>query len=220
MSRLKIYFIRHGITKYNQLGLLCGQSNIVLCQEGWDELKMLKDKYDYPPVERVYSSPAIRCQETASILYPDNDPIIKEGLWELGFGDYEGKSAKILFTPEIKEKWFHMDPDLGFPNGETLLEASFRVRAAMTRIVKECLEDDISTIAVIAHGAIFGQLMAYCLKSDDDSASFTLTPNGMGILVSLDKEDWFFKQEMEFEALVPEGAERPRTEDSPYFSEE
>ena len=75
MLTYKIHLFRHGITRANLEGKYVGLSDYPLCQEGIDALKeFVKDK-DYPPVEKIYTSPLRRCRETAHILYPGYKPL-------------------------------------------------------------------------------------------------------------------------------------------------
>lgn len=103
----------------------------------------------------------------------------------------------------------NQDPDIAFDsvNGETLLEASFRVRAGMTRIVKICIGEDLQNIAVIAHGEIICQLMRYTLISDESFQNFLMYPNGMRFQVTVDPEKWFEDQKMQFVDYFLEGAQ-------------
>ena len=218
MGLLKIYFLRHGTTVLNQQGRFCGRTDTLLAPEGWEELRSLKEAYDYPEVERVYTSPAIRCLETASVFYPDMEPVIKEGLWEFDFGEDEKVPAASFMGTDFYRSWLEQDPDCAFRGGETLLEASFRIAAAMTRIVKECRDDGISKIAVVAHGAILARLMKFSLTPDEYKDAFLLCPNGMGLEASVDMEAWFSGQEIVFEEYFPKGAPRLKPEDSPYFA--
>ncbi|MBR0382923.1 MAG: histidine phosphatase family protein [Eubacterium sp.] len=217
MGKLTAYFVRHGTTVMNQLGLFCGSTDALLAREGWQELENLKENYDYPEVERVYSSPAIRCIETASALYPGMTPVTKEGLWEVDFGEDEGAPASDFLGTPFFDTWLAQEPDCAFRGGESILEARFRVMAAMTRIVKECRDSQIKTIAIVAHGAILARLMEGCLVPKDKADAFVLCPNGMGLKATLDTKKWFTCQEMQFEAFFPEGAPRLKAEDSPYF---
>ena len=50
------------------------------------------DEFVYPNVARVYSSPLLRCRETAEILFPDTTLQTVDNLIEMDFGDFEGKS--------------------------------------------------------------------------------------------------------------------------------
>lgn len=217
MSMLKVYFIRHGLTQSNQKGHTCGRTDALLSEEGRDGLKTLKETYLYPEVERVYASPAIRCQETAAVLYPEHRPVIVQNFWEYDFGKMEDCPMDAVSQLPIYEKWLEQAPDCAFEGGESLLEASFRVRAAMTRVVKDCIDGGFHRIAVIAHGEILSLLVRTALETEEPMESFLLCPNGMGFTATLEKEQWFQEQKMSFEGFFPEHAQRPKAEDSPYF---
>lgn len=218
MAELKVYFIRHGLTDRNEMGKCCGRTDALVCEAGWTELKNLRDNYEYPKVEKVYASPAIRCRETASVFFPGQEPELLNGFWELDFGEAEDQYAAELSKLPAFEKWLRQDMDCMFPEGETLLEARFRVQAAMTRLVRDCADRGITKAAVVAHGEILSLLMSACLITEESPEAFMLCPNGMGYVAVLDTEDWFKEQKMTFCGFLPEGAERPRPEDSPYFS--
>lgn len=220
MAELKVYFIRHGWTDRNESGKCCGRTDALVSEAGWAALRDLRDQYEYPKVEKVYSSPAIRCRETASVFFPGQEPEILDGFWELDFGEAEDKPAMEMDKHIDMDfmKWIHQEMDCMFPGGETLLEARFRVQAAMTRLVKDCADRGIKEAAVVAHGEILSLLMSACLITEEPREAFLLCPNGMGYVAVLDTEDWFKEQKMTFTGFLPEGAERPKPEDSPYFA--
>ena len=92
--------------------------------------------------------------------------------------------------------------------------------AAMTRVIKECREEGISKVAVVAHGEVLACLMSMALVTDEPASAFTLTPNGMGYEVTVDTDKWFWGEpKLYFVKYLPEGAERPKAEDSPFFRE-
>lgn len=220
MAELKVYFFRHGLTYGNVEAKMCGRTDTLVCRKGWDDLYHLKDNYEYPEVERVYCSPAIRCRETASVLFPGMRPKIVENFWEMDFGTWEDIPVDCSQGAGF-EKWLNQDPDCGFPEGESILECQFRAMAAMTRVIKECKEEGISKVAVVAHGEVLSCLMTMALVTDEPASSFTLTPNGMGYEVAVDTEKWFWEeQKLYFVRFLPEGAKRPKAEDSPFFKKE
>lgn len=219
MGKIKVYFFRHGITTLNEKGHMCGRYNALVSENGWNELRRLKANYEYPQVEKVYCSPAIRCRETASVLFPDQTPELVENFWEMNFGEMEDVWVGSLAGQPVYQKWMSQDPDFAFPGGETNLEARFRVLAAMTHVIQDCVDRGLKEVAVVAHGKIFGLLLSGTLITDEPAEAFKLCPNGMGYAVTLDPEEWFgAEQQMIFEGFYPEGAERPKAEDSPYFA--
>ncbi|MDO4975682.1 MAG: histidine phosphatase family protein [Eubacteriales bacterium] len=217
MSQLKIAFYRHGETKANSQGLCVGKTNIMVSPKGMGILNELKENYEYPEVEKVFSSPAIRCLMTSSVILPGMDPEIIDTLWEVDYGDLDNLTVKDFLDFFGEEKWFNRDPSCKYPNGESYLEASFRIRSAITRVITRCIEDGLTNVAVVAHADILYNLMMSCLETDEDMRSFILCPNGMGYEVIIDTDAWFTNQKFQFTRFLPIGAKRPRPEDSPYF---
>lgn len=222
MAKLSVYFFRHAFTYGNKEAKMCGRTDTLVCKEGWDELYQLKENYDYPEVDRVYTSPAIRCRETASVLFPEHTPKLVQNFWEMDFGTLENQPVNGSFEAAFEEgfeKWLRQDPDCGFPDGESILECRYRAVAAMTRVIKECQEEGLTKVAVIAHGEVLSCLLDMTLITDEPKSAFTLCPNGMGYEVVLDTEEWFWKeQKMEFVQFLPVGAPRLKPEDSPFFA--
>lgn len=217
MSKIKVYFVRHGLTNRNIRGAFCGRTNALVSEEGRAELHKLRAEYHYPDVERVFCSPAIRCRETASILYPNHEPEPLEVFWEQNFGEIEDKSLLEWGDTENMEKWINQDLSCIFPGGESILEAKFRSMAAMTHLIQRCIEDNLKEVAIVAHGQIMGLLLKSCLVTDEPAESFLLCPNGMGYVGEVDTNEWFNEQKILFTGFLPEGASRPKAEDSPYF---
>ncbi len=216
MSSLTIYFVRHGLTKNNALGRVQGRKDALLSEEGRAQLHALRDTYDYPAVERVYASPAARARETAAILYPDMEPVAVEGFWEYSFGVWEGHPMTEIAQTPTYQKWLDQDMDCKFEGGESLLEASFRARAALTHVIQDAAGDGLTTVAIVAHGEIFSLLFRATLGGQLPPDAL-LCPNGMGVVATVDPQGWFREQTLTFRGFVPEGAPRPRLEDSPYF---
>ena len=66
MKTFKLHLIRHGMTAGNLQGLYIGSgTDIPLCDEGRAQLKELKERFEYPQVDTVFSSPLVRAVETA-----------------------------------------------------------------------------------------------------------------------------------------------------------
>lgn len=219
MAQLKVYFFRHGLTYGNKEARMCGRTDTLVCKEGWHELYHLKENYEYPKVEKVFSSPAIRCRETASVLFPGQTPQLVYNFWEMDFGIAENAHVDDHTLIPDFEKWVRQDPDFGLPGGESILECKYRAVAAMTRVIKICKEENLTEVAVVAHGEVLGCLLDMTLVTEEPREAFMLCPNGMGYAVTIDTEEWFFdKQKMYFEDFMPIGAPRMKPEESPFFA--
>ena len=97
MKTLRIHLIRHGATDANVLGQYIGnRTDTPLSPEGLKELQALKEDIEYPKIDCLYSSPLLRCRQTAAVLYPDTGIVLADNLKEYDFGDFEGKTAAEL----------------------------------------------------------------------------------------------------------------------------
>ena len=57
MKTFKLHLIRHGLTSGNLQGLYIGSgTDIPLCDEGRAQLAELKERFEYPQVDTVFSS--------------------------------------------------------------------------------------------------------------------------------------------------------------------
>ena len=65
MKNYHISLIRHGRTEANDRGVYIGTTDYPLTDYGRNELIDKLDRFVYPRVERVYSSPLQRCTERA-----------------------------------------------------------------------------------------------------------------------------------------------------------
>ena len=72
------------------LGVAVG-SGVGVAGVGVAELQKLKEEVEYPKVDKVYSSPMLRCKQTANLLYPYKDIQLVDNLREIDFGDFTGR---------------------------------------------------------------------------------------------------------------------------------
>lgn len=85
MQSYHIYLIRHGMTASNLEGRFVGKTDLPLCPEGIAGLASLMESGEYPNVGLVYTSPLLRCVQTAHLLYPEMDLITIPQLREFDF---------------------------------------------------------------------------------------------------------------------------------------
>ena len=100
---MKVTLVRHGETENNYDGIINGRNNVLLNDTGRRQSKRLREriinkKYDY-----CYTSPLVRCVETAMILIGDRVEMIPDKrLIERDIGDFEGKEKELY---DIKKYW-------------------------------------------------------------------------------------------------------------------
>jgi broad specificity phosphatase PhoE len=120
-TRPPIYFVRHGETEWNRLGLIQGWADIPLNDTGHAQARSIARAFvAHPEVTkecRFVVSPMMRTRQTmayieGALLLPKSHASISPSVRELGFGIWEGKpfwelKASPLYPadPETRYSW-------------------------------------------------------------------------------------------------------------------
>lgn len=135
---MKLYIIRHGQTDWNVQGRIQGRQDIPLNAAGRSQAQMLAKGMEKRPVTAIYSSPQLRAMETAKALAGNQgvEVIPLPELVEIGYGDWEGRTASDILTKERKlyEEWWQHPATVAPPGGETLNQVDARCKKAWERI--------------------------------------------------------------------------------------
>ncbi len=159
MRTLKIHLIRHGATDANFKGQYIGcKTDIPLSPEGLNELRLLKENKDYPEIEVLYSSPLLRCRQTAAVLYPEKETISVNNLREYDFGSFEGKTAAELEGNPYFLPWTSGQLSAP-PEGEENSEFIKRLCLGLQEIVYDMTNKGLHEAAVIMHGGAIMMLL-------------------------------------------------------------
>lgn len=160
---MKLFFIRHGETDWNQQGKIQGKCDIELNSNGIiqaQELckRVINNKYKFA---KIYSSPQKRAYKTAEILGQaiNTECIPVKGLMEMNLGDWEGHSwdeIAITYKDEY-EKWHNNRRYTKTPNGECYQDVIERVLESLNKIIKDNKED----VAIVTHSAVIKTLECY-----------------------------------------------------------
>lgn len=181
MKTYKIHLIRHGATDGNARGEYIGVTDLALSLSGVANLKNLKDKIDYPRVEKVYTSPLLRCRQTANILYPEFTAESIDNLMEYNFGEFEGKTAAQLESNPDFLKWTS-GQITSPPGGEDSTEFAKRICLGLHEIVEDMMAEGIRKSAVIMHGGAIMTLLSCCAVPRRRSLEWT-SENGRGFTI-------------------------------------
>lgn len=189
MKNYKIFLIRHGITQGNLDGKYIGFTDLPLCDEGYAAIARMAQDEIYPPVQKVYSSPLKRCQETCEIIYPNRYVKTIENLCECDFGDFENKTQEELENLPEYTAWLRGGYDACPPNGESFGEFTLRCIDGLEEVFKDMMKDEITTAAVVTHaGVIMNLLSGYGLPKGTP-ADFALN-QGEGFQINLTTFLW------------------------------
>lgn len=177
---LTISLSRHGLTPGNLRRAYVGSTDQPLCPQGREELGALAG--EYPPVERIYTSPLVRCVETAALLYPGQPLHPVEDLRERHFGRFENLShSEIIALPGYRD-WGMTAEGMIFPNGEELESFTARCTAAFWQVVGKAEAEGITRAAVVTHGGVIMALMEEFCRPSKPFYQWQL-PNGGGYLL-------------------------------------
>ena len=162
MKTFKLHLIRHGLTSGNLQGLYIGSgTDIPLCDEGRAQLAELKERFEYPQVDTVFSSPLMRAVETANILFPNaTHQFSVHDLREAGFGVFENHPVKELVKNEDFKKW--ITPGSGFvPEGAEPTE-QFHARCSETllKLFEYMIRMDVTEAACVTHGGVIMSMLS------------------------------------------------------------
>lgn len=150
---MKITLVRHGQTEDNFEGIMQGVRNVLMNDTGRRQCQKLRDKIKDKHYDYCYTSPLVRCVETAMILIGDRVEMIPDKrLIERDLGELEGKSRDLY---KVSKYWDYdlNSNDLGV---ETVRSVIARVKELLDYL-KEKYDDD-SSILIVTHGAPYRTL--------------------------------------------------------------
>lgn len=167
-----LYVVRHGETEKNKYGVIQGQTECDLSENGIEKAKELIPVVRNLKIDVVISSPLKRAYDTANIITEGKYPInIDDRMIERNWGLCEGASIDDVDTVKCWN-FFVNDDDNGIERVQDLLKR-----------VSEFLEDIKNryadkNILVVSHSAIL-RAIHYCLHNipEDGDMSKIDIPN-------------------------------------------
>jgi alpha-ribazole phosphatase len=157
-----MWLIRHGETAAEARGRCYGSLDVPLSPQGAVSIQSVSERL--PRFAALYSSPRLRCQQTASIVAQrHNIPVLNiQELAELDFGDFEGKTYDEISTshPELYALWMERPTEVTFPNGESFAQMQTRVLAAARNLIAQ---QQGQVFGIVSHGGVNRILLADAL---------------------------------------------------------
>jgi broad specificity phosphatase PhoE len=164
---LTLYLLRHGETESSRTGGYCGRLDMELSPQGHQMAEDFAQSYKAHPFAGVYVSPLRRTRATAEPLCRSAglDMRLCEGLRELDYGEWEGKS------PEEVNRDHHADylrwlADAGWnapTGGERGIDVGLRAMAVIEEIWREHADGDV---LIVSHKATIRILLCQLLGID------------------------------------------------------
>lgn len=155
--------LRHGRTATNAGGRLLGRADPPLDELG--AAQAVAAGAALGPVDRVVSSPLLRCRQTAASVASPAGIEVDERWIELDYGEWDG----LPLADVPADSWVQWRRDLGFapPGGESLLALSARVRDALAELVDDARH---RTVVVVTHVSPVKATLAWALGASDSIA--------------------------------------------------
>jgi probable phosphoglycerate mutase len=159
-----ILLVRHGENDWVKKHRLAGWiEGVRLNENGRLQAAAAAERLAALPVKVLYSSPVLRCRETAEFIATNqNLPInILEDVGEVRYGKWEGKKIKKLAK---KKEWFTVQffpSRMKFPGGEALRQVQARGVNALETLAES--HDDNDIIVVVSHADLIKLVLAHYL---------------------------------------------------------
>jgi len=164
MAVKKFLFIRHGKTLGNLEKRYIGNPDEPLCPEGIRETLALRDNRTLPPADALVSGAALRCRQTAELLFPGMNYTVS-ALSEIDFGIFKGKNADDLLGNKDYEQWLDTLCMGDIPGGDGVSEFKDRCCEIFMRMTTAGGEG--TTALVIHRGNIMAILERYARPRQD-----------------------------------------------------
>jgi alpha-ribazole phosphatase len=160
----KLLLVRHGETESFSSQRYWGKTDVGLGPVGLRQAEQLRDRLATYKIDFVYSSVLKRAMVTAQIIASIHQLGVVgcPELREIDFGKIEGlnfNEVRIQY-PEIAQMWIRHNPDLTYPEGESLLQLEKRITEFTMRLARHGADE---VILVVAHSGVLRTLICQLL---------------------------------------------------------
>lgn len=155
---MKIAFLRHGPTAWNEAGRIQGHTDIPLSDAGRARMAGLRLPFTFP---RVYSSPLLRARQTAQALGLDS-LMLDDRLREQHWGDWEGLSRDDILARHGDDAFLKVGAARGAEFRPLGGESTGELHARVASFLKDAATGEDDAIVVAHLGVVRA---AYTLAS-------------------------------------------------------
>lgn len=157
-----LYLIRHGLTASNSAGILQGQRDIPLSEQGLEQARLLGRRFAGVPLDALYCSALSRARQTAEQIgaAAGLSPEPLAGLNEIDMGQMAGLSFDQCRSQYPKESQA-MERDMvrfAAPGGESTLQVYHRVAETLLNLAGR---HPGQAVAAVSHGFAIQMFLNY-----------------------------------------------------------
>ena len=203
MKSYRIHLIRHGSLDKIHSGKYIGKkTDVALSSEGLSELKLLKDKFYYPEADLIFTSPMLRCVQTAHTLYPDRNYLVVDELSECDFGIFEGKSYEELKKDPEFIAWAKEGMKDAPKDGESGAEFAQRCYTGFAKVAEYAMKAGITDVAIITHGGVITSILSSLAFPKREFYEYNVN-NCCGFTVTTTPQLWMSGSVIEIYSRIP-----------------
>jgi len=171
---LRLYFIRHGETKWSLSGRHTGLTDIPLTRHGKDQARAVKRRLNGIDFATVLTSSRQRARETCDLAGLGAAAEIDDDLSEWDYGDYEGRRSTNILGERPDWNLFRD----GCPGGESPEQVFDRADRLIARLRKLR-----GNLALFSHGQFGCAMVARWIGLPvEDGQNFAIGPASVSIL--------------------------------------
>lgn len=193
-----VYLVRHLPTEYNLSGVYMGRSfDLPIATSGVEGFRRRVETLFPQGVGEgvlVFSSPALRCQQTAEVLQGvlglAVETLVVEAFDETDYGEFEGLHPRQIKTrwPEIYHAWMNTPSQVVFPGGESFAQVQKRSYQKLLKLLRECPEG-IGALFVVTHVDVIKMVVSKVLTIPIDcKRNFCIDTGSFSLLESMGEE--------------------------------
>ncbi len=164
---MRLLLIRHGTTDETGKRLTGRMPGVGLSAEGRGQVARLAERLQGLEAEALYTSPVLRCRETARGLGPALGlrPVPYRSFAEVDYGSWAGRSFGSLRRTKAW-RWLHVTPSrTRFPGGESLPEVQLRAVAACEELSQRHAGH---VVVAVTHADVIRTVLNYYLGAPLD----------------------------------------------------
>ena len=157
----RLLLVRHGQVEAPHAGRMIGATDVALSAVGRCQAAALAPRIRRWLPGRCFSSPMLRCRQTAEAMLPDQSVTLEADLREIDFGRYEDRTFDDMARddPSLAAGWAALAADFAFPGGDRVDAFFQRVRGVAERLARQ----DEPTVLAVAHGGVIRAMLCHFL---------------------------------------------------------
>ena len=156
---LTLTFIRGAFTHPGREGRFLGRIDAPLHPDGLAQLSEKARSGRYPTADAVFSSPLMRCTESARVIYPYSNTIVTELLADFDYGEFSGKAYGEIIAHEQFGNWAKADTLRAFPGGEAPYIFIGRCLEALREVIAYMQQGRLASASIVTHQAVIRAIL-------------------------------------------------------------